>query len=81
MRRRPDLSHEMPGDFPSDDALAPFAEDAAALLLGDGDMTFLGALALLTSTQIGLLLVSWLFVFRPNALAGLPSLPGRNAAD
>lgn len=60
---------------------APFAEDAAALLLGDGELTFLGALVLLTSTQIGLLLVSWLFVFRPNALAGLPSVPGRNAAD
>jgi membrane protease YdiL (CAAX protease family) len=57
---------------------APFAEDAAALVLGDGDMTFLGSLALLTSTQIGLLLVSWLFVFRPNALAALPSLPGRD---
>lgn len=57
---------------------APFAEDAAALVLGDGDLSFLGALALLTSTQIGLLLVSWLFVFRPNALAGLPALPGRD---
>jgi membrane protease YdiL (CAAX protease family) len=33
---------------------------------------------LLTATQVGLLLVSWLFVFRPNALAGLPSLPGRD---
>ncbi|HEX7173160.1 MAG TPA: type II CAAX endopeptidase family protein [Candidatus Limnocylindria bacterium] len=60
---------------------APFAEDAAALLLGEGELTFLGALVLLTSTQLGLLLVSWLFVFRPNALAGLPSLPGRNPAD
>lgn len=57
---------------------APFAEDAAALVLGEGDLTFLGALVLLTSTQIGLLLVSWLFVFRPNALAGLPALPGRD---
>jgi membrane protease YdiL (CAAX protease family) len=56
---------------------APFAEDAAALF-GDGELTFLGALVLLTSTQIGLLLVSWLFVFRPNALAALPSLPGRD---
>ena len=57
---------------------APFAADATALLLGDGELTFLGALVLLTSTQIGLLLVSWLFVFRPNALAALPSLPGRD---
>ncbi len=55
---------------------APFAEDAAALVLGEGDLSFLGALVLLTSTQIGLLLVSWLFVFRPNALAALPSWPG-----
>jgi membrane protease YdiL (CAAX protease family) len=57
---------------------APFADDAAALVLGEGELTFLGSLALLTSTQIGLLLVSWLFVFRPNALAALPSLPGRD---
>jgi membrane protease YdiL (CAAX protease family) len=60
---------------------APFAEDAAALVLGDGELTVLGAIVLLTATQVGLLLVSWLFVFRPNALAGLPSLPGRNATD
>lgn len=60
---------------------APFAEDAAALVLGDGELTVLGAIVLLTATQVGLLLVSWLFVFRPNALAGLPSLPGRNAAE
>jgi membrane protease YdiL (CAAX protease family) len=57
---------------------APFAEDAAALVLGEGEMTFLGSLALLTATQIGLLLVSWLFVFRPNALAALPTFPGRD---
>lgn len=60
---------------------APFAEDAAALVLGQGQLTVLGAIVLLTATQAGLLLVSWLFVFRPNALAGLPSLPGSNAAD
>ena len=60
---------------------APFAEDAAALVLGQGELSALGAIVLLTATQVGLLLVSWLFVFRPNALAGLPSLPGRNAAD
>lgn len=59
---------------------APFAEDAAALVLGEGELSFLGALALLTSTQVALLLVSWLFVFRPNALAGLPSLPGPDPA-
>lgn len=51
----------------------PFAADAALLVLGEGELSFLGALALLTGTQIGLLLVSWLFVFRPHALAGLPA--------
>ena len=55
---------------------APFALDAAVLVLGEGELSFLGALALLTATQIGLLLVSWLFVFRPNALVGLPAFPG-----
>jgi membrane protease YdiL (CAAX protease family) len=54
----------------------PFSADAAAMVLGEGDLSLLGALVLLTSTQVGLLLVSWLLVFRPNALAGLPSLPG-----
>ena len=57
---------------------APFAADAAALLLGEGELTLLGTFVLLTATQVGLLLVSWLFVFRPNALVGLPSLPGRD---
>jgi membrane protease YdiL (CAAX protease family) len=60
---------------------APFAEDAAALVLGQGELSVIGSIVLLTATQVGLLLVSWVFVFRPNALAGLPSLPGRNAAD
>jgi membrane protease YdiL (CAAX protease family) len=59
---------------------APFALDAAVLVLGEGELSFLGAVALLTATQIGLLLVSWLFVFRPNALAGLPGFPGPDAA-
>lgn len=58
----------------------PFAEDAAALVLGEGDLTLLGAIVILVSTQVALLGVSWLLVFRPGALAGLPSLPGRNAA-
>ena len=57
---------------------APFSADAAALVLGDGELSVLGSLVLLTSTQIGLLVVSWSLVFRPNALAGLPSLPGRD---
>ena len=58
----------------------PFGEDAVALLLGEGELTWLGAIVLLVSTQAALLVVSWLLVFRPGALAGLPSLPGRNAA-
>ncbi|HEX2844396.1 MAG TPA: type II CAAX endopeptidase family protein [Candidatus Limnocylindria bacterium] len=57
---------------------APFAADAAALLLGTGDMTLLGSVVLLVSTQVALLLVAWTLVFRPNALAGLPALPGRD---
>lgn len=57
---------------------APFGADAAALLMGEGELTFLGAAVLLVATQIALLLVSWFFVFRPGALAALPSLPGRD---
>ncbi len=57
---------------------APFSSDAAALLLGEGELTFLGAAVLLVATQAALLLVSWFLVFRPGALAALPSLPGRD---
>jgi len=59
---------------------APFGADAAALLLGDGQLTLLGSVALLVATQVALLTVSWLFVFRPRALAALPRFPGPNAA-
>jgi uncharacterized protein len=59
---------------------APFGPDAAALLGGEGEMTLLGGIVLLVSLQLGLLLVSWLLVFRPGALAALPSLPGRDPA-
>lgn len=55
---------------------APFAADADALLSGEGDLTFLGGIALLISTQLALLLVAWLFVLLPRALDALPSLPG-----
>ena len=58
----------------------PFTADATALVTGEGDLSLLGSIALLISTQVALLLVSWFLVFRPGALAGLPSLPGRNAA-
>jgi membrane protease YdiL (CAAX protease family) len=57
----------------------PFGADAAALLDGLAPSA-LGAVVLLTATQVGMLLVSWLLVFRPGALAGLPSLPGRDPA-
>jgi len=54
----------------------PFGADAAALLLGNGELTLVGSIVLLVSTQAALLLVSWLLVFRPNALAALPRFPG-----
>lgn len=58
---------------------APFAEDATAIVMGEGDLSVLGSIVLLAAAQVGMLLVSWLLVFRPGALAGLPSLPGSNA--
>jgi membrane protease YdiL (CAAX protease family) len=58
-------------------ANVPFGEDATALVLGDGELTLIGATIILVSTQTALLLISWLFVYRPRALAGLPSFPGR----
>ena len=59
---------------------APFGSDAAALLMGEGELTFLGAAVLLFATQAAMLLVSWFLVFRPRALEALPSLPGRDPA-
>jgi membrane protease YdiL (CAAX protease family) len=58
---------------------APFGADAAALLLGGGELTLLGSIVLLVGTQASLLLVSWLFVLRPNALAGMPGVDARHA--
>jgi hypothetical protein len=57
---------------------APFTADALALSEGEGRLTFLGGIVILVATQTGLLLVSWLLVHRPNALAALPSFPGRD---
>jgi membrane protease YdiL (CAAX protease family) len=54
----------------------PFSEDAAALLIGEGELSFAGSIVLLFSTGLALLAVSWLFVFRPRALAGWPSWSG-----
>lgn len=56
----------------------PFGSDVAALLVGDGELTLLGAIVILVSTQLALLLVAWLFVQLPRALSGLP-MPGPNA--
>lgn len=58
----------------------PFGADAAALVLGEGEISLLGSIVLLASTQAGLLLVSWLLVLRPKALAGLPSFGGPDPA-
>jgi membrane protease YdiL (CAAX protease family) len=46
----------------------PFLDDVGALLFGEGEMSVIGAIVLLTSTQAALALVSWLFVFRPRAI-------------
>jgi membrane protease YdiL (CAAX protease family) len=61
-------------------ATAPFGDDAVALVLGEGELSLAGAVVLLLSTQVALLLVSWLFVLRPGALAGWPSWSGGDAA-
>lgn len=50
-------------------ATLPFMTDAAALVLGEGELSLTGAIVLLTSTQAALLVVSWIFVFRPRAVA------------
>lgn len=58
--------------------VAPFGSDIAVLDLGEGELTVLGGVVLLVATQVSMLLVAWLLVFRPGALAALPSLPGRD---
>ena len=57
---------------------APFTADAVALTAGEGELTLLGGIVILVATQIGLLIVSWLLVYRPRALDALPSFPGRD---
>lgn len=56
----------------------PFMSDAAALVLGEGELTLGGAIVLITSTQISLLLISWAFVFRRDAVAFAMPLFGSN---
>jgi uncharacterized protein len=58
----------------------PFSEDAAALLVGEGELSLAGSIVLLFATGLALLAVSWLFVLRPRALAGWPSWSGPDPA-
>lgn len=57
-------------------AILPAAAEVAALL-GDGELTMLGTLVILTVTHLGLLGAVVLFVLAPRALAGLAWLPAR----
>jgi membrane protease YdiL (CAAX protease family) len=57
-------------------AVLPVASEVAALL-GDGEMTPLGTLLVLTVTQLGMIGAAALFVFAPRALAGVAWLPAR----
>lgn len=56
-------------------ATLPFTEDVNAIILGESAPTLAGAIVLITSTQVALLLVTWAFVLRPRAVAfALPLL-------
>lgn len=57
---------------------APFTDDALALGSGEGQISLLGSAVILVAAQLGLLIVGYLFVYRTNALAALPSFPGRD---
>ena len=59
-------------------ATLPFTEDVNAVLLGEGEPTLAGAIVLITSTQVALLLVTWAFVLRPRAIAFAMPLLGSN---
>ncbi|MDP9243679.1 MAG: CPBP family intramembrane metalloprotease [Chloroflexota bacterium] len=63
--------------FISTAAVIPFSADVSVLTSGRGQMSELGALVLLTSTQVALLALTGLFVLLPDALHGL-SLLGRS---
>jgi uncharacterized protein len=58
---------------------APFTADAVALESGEGQLSLLGSAVILVAAQTGLLVVGYLLVYRPRALAALPSFPGRDA--
>jgi membrane protease YdiL (CAAX protease family) len=53
----------------------PFGDDVMKLIEG-GEISSLGSIVLLTSTQAALLLVTLLFVAWPRALAGAPAFDG-----
>jgi membrane protease YdiL (CAAX protease family) len=57
---------------------APFTADALALQTGDGVVSPLGSAVILVAAQVGLLVVGYLFVYRPRALAALPAFAGRD---
>ena len=57
---------------------APFTDDALALGSGEGQISLLGSAVILVAAQLGLLIVGYLFVYRTEALAALPSFPGRD---
>lgn len=50
-------------------ATLPFTADVNAIIVGEGEPTLAGAIVLITSTQVALLLVTWAFVLRPRAIA------------
>jgi membrane protease YdiL (CAAX protease family) len=56
-------------------AAVPFSDDVMRLFEG-GEISLLGSIVLLTSTQAALLLVAGLFVAWPRALAGAPPFDG-----
>jgi membrane protease YdiL (CAAX protease family) len=57
---------------------APFTADALALQSGEGEVSLLGSAIILVAAQAGLLIVGYLLVYRPRALAALPRFPGRD---
>jgi membrane protease YdiL (CAAX protease family) len=57
---------------------APFTADALALQTGEGELSLLGSAVILVAAQAGLLIVGYLLVYRPRALAAMPRLPGRD---
>jgi membrane protease YdiL (CAAX protease family) len=56
-------------------ASAVFTSDAVALTTGEGEITLVGSVVILTSTQVALLVVTALFVAWPRALPRWPLVP------